>query len=607
MKKLRGIAALVGLMLGASPAQAGDETQSLGSLGVEMRVWSPWPASVRRGFGPVRIELRNDSEKTRVVHVTGDASDWAFDRSMSWSVELGAGERTEVELLLPLGGQWQNDWSLSANCDGESGYFGSCLGSNGTDPTVRQILLFSERTPAAGDTEAWSAALSSREVTASTTGATTGLTGLGYVSTGSSTPTTSDVDLAHSRFAGLARHWGAYTSLDLVVLDVTGGAPGAAELAPLAAWVRSGGDLLVIGERAEAEARAQPELAAWMEQRFHTDSGLGDEYRCGLGRLCIGEVDGSVSDYEPWITTLLAAEGSPTYDASGWRGRTADPLIPGLDPFPYRAFALVLMLFALVIGPVNFIFIAKKKKAVLLLVTIPAIAFVTTLLLLGYGILFQGLDVKTSSFTLTLLDERAHRTSTLECRRLFAGLAPAEGLAPEPGTVVQAVQDGSMQRQSFEVEYRNGTLLKGDYLPTRIPVQQVIGSERAERARLLVRLEGGRLQVDNNLGTRVERLALRDLEGRFYTLGSPLAAGESAALARDEYGVDVAGLARELCEPLSILPAEPASGMDFIPSGSYLAELETSPFRDACGIEENELAGRHVLFGVLSSAAEAWR
>lgn len=611
MGRSRGIAALVCLALGASHAQAGDETQSIGSLGVEMRVWSPWPASVCRGWGPVRVELRNSSEKTRVVYLDGDANDWMFNRTTRSSVELGAGERTEMELLLPLGGQWQNAWGLTARCDGETSFFGSCLGSNSMDPTVRQVLLVSERAPAAGETEAWAAELSEREVTAGGTTTIPSVTlipgaSIGY--TGPSAPITSDIDLAHGRFAGLARHWGAYTSLDLVVLDVSGGAPGAAEFAPLVAWVRTGGDLLVIGERAEAEARAQPELAAWMEARFRTEHDLGSEYRCGLGRLCVGSAGGVVTDYEPWTTALLAAEGSTTLDTNAWRGMGAEPIIPGLDLLPYRTFALLLLVFALVIGPVNLVFIAKKKKAVLLLVTIPAIAAVATLLLLGYGIFFQGLDVKTSSISLTLLDERAHRSSALDYRRLFAGLAPAEGLEPGPGTIVFAAADGTFQRQSFEVEYGSGTLLKGDYLPTRVPVKQVLATERAERARLVVKLDGERLRVDNNLGARIERLVLRDPDGRLFTLGAALAAGDSAALERDAFGEDARGLAKELHElTLPITSAEPASGDSYLPPGCYLAQIGASPFRDACGIEENERAGRHVVYGVLPIEAEAWR
>jgi hypothetical protein len=53
---------------------------------------------------------------------------------------------------------------------------------------------------------------------------------------------------------------------------------------------------------------------------------------------------------------------------------------------------------------------------------------------------------------------------------------------------------------------------------------------------------------------------------------------------------------------LTVAPAPEA-----IPPGCYLARLAASPFRDDCGVEMNELAGGHVVLGVLPLEPESWR
>jgi len=322
-------------------------------------------------------------------------------------------------------------------------------------------------------------------------------------------------------------------------------------------------------------------------------------------------VDGAALRDEPGILDgnagLVPKQGS-------WRGDGLTLSIPGLARLPYRSFAGLLMLFAIVIGPVNFLTVRKRKNPVILLLTIPAIALVTTVALLAYGIYFQGVDVKTASYSVAVLDQREHRSACVESRQFFAGLAPAAGLALGPGTIVHAWPlDGSYSswnRKRYEVELEGGALLAGDYLPSRRATSQVVAVERAERGRLDVKRSGNALAVDNNLGVGVKHLTVRDPEGRFFVFDGNLAPGASAELQVAERleELDVAIdqiLTRTLPLTDHRLTFEPAKRA--IPAGCYLAELERGPFRDDCGIEMSELAGAHVVLGVLPFEPEAWR
>ena len=599
MSPARSLAPLALATILVAPAvRAGDETQRLAS-GVEGRVWSPWPGSVHKGWAPIFVELRNERGEEREVEIDANCGDYGSHRSVTARVVLPPEASAALELVVPLGAVYTNEYYVELRCEDQSTYYSGVVGSSSTSSGFRSVLLLSEVVPEAGALERWSETLSSKTI--ETSRFVMGPTGM--VPAPPAVP--NDVDLARAPFAGMPAHQGAYSSLDLVVLDSSRGLPGEAQLAALLAWVRTGGDLLVTGPRAHAAAEAVPAMAAWMEPRFETMHDEGTEFRCGLGRLFVGGL-GELDTYDDWVREILAAEATLTPEDGPWRGAALVPLIPGLDRLPYRAFAGLLLLFALVIGPVNFLAVRRRRKPVLLLLTIPAIALVTTIVLLAYGILFQGIDVKSASYSVAVLDQREHRAACVESRQFFAGLAPAAGLVPGQGTIVHPMRlDARIaRRRRFEVELAGGTLLAGDFLPSRAATNQVLAVERAERARLDVRRNGAGLSVANNLGVEIEELIVCDPEGGLYALEIPLASGASTELRGPDDGVR-AHLDWPEPSPLALLAPGPTTPRP--PPGCYLARLASSPFRDDCGIEMNELESGHVVLGVLALEPEAWR
>jgi hypothetical protein len=135
----------------------------------------------------------------------------------------------------------------------------------------------------------------------------------------------------------------------------------------------------------------------------------------------------------------------------------------------------------------------------------------------------------------------------------------------------------------------------------------MLAVERAERARLDVHRSGAGLRVDNNLGTTIEQLVLRDPEGACHALEAPLAPGASAELRGPLEEADQAGELMSFREQARLLTPVELRDAQALPAGCYLALLAASPFRDACGIEMNELASEHLVLGVLPLDPEEWR
>jgi len=590
-----GLFALL-LVLGGS-ASAGDETHRY-SFDSEVRAWSPWPATAQKGWAPLYLEIHNASDESHDYRLRARSNDFGSERLVESSLEVPAGERVALELLLPLGGLYTSQFGLQVRCEDETLYFGNVVGGR-RSVGLRHVLVVGDFEPAAGDLERWSEEISDAVLPD---------TVQRFFGSGPPPPTKSNnIVLTHARPEVLPRQHAAYSSLDLVVIDTRGALPDEEHLAALAAWVRLGGDVLFVGESALKACRASSALAPWTEARFARTREAGAEYRCGLGRLLVAEGPGDVLAQTDLVRALLAENASLTPENGPWRGSGWVPTIPGLSALPRRTFTLLLLLFAAVIGPVNFLAVRRRRNPALLLITIPSIAVLTTLALLAYGILYQGIDVKSASHSVAVLDQRTHRSACVEAREFFAGLSPAAGLRPGPGTVLHAVPDGAGRRDRFVVALERVPLLKGDYLPSRRRADQVLAVERAERARLDVHRTAGGLSVANNLGVVVRGLLVRDPEGGFHGLESPLEPGQEATLEplASDVAVD-ARVGRLLDGGLPPRNGKVVPQEQLVPA-SYLAALDASPFRDACGVETTELEGRHLLWGVLSQASGDWR
>lgn len=606
MARERWLGAALALLL-CCAARAGDAIQ-VGEI--VARGWSPWPDGLNKGEYPIFVELRNTGTRARSIDLRANCSDYSARRDVRKTIELEPGQATRVELLAPLMSTW-NSWGLTVSVGhgADTGWI-SDVGMQRNDQRYRGVLVIAANPPPVGAKEQWSAKVSTLSVG-----------GPRYVSSGTaaaSAGTNDDIQFGVATFDEMPAAHSAYSSLDLALLDTRGGMPSSAQIEPLVAWVRLGGELLMVGPRALEFARAEPQLKPWIEPRFLSEGEHVDTYQCGFGHVEIDSRDADLFEdlsQRDVVRALVMPPNGLVPDPSGSRVARAQPAIAGLGEIPHRWFSLLLVVFALVIGPVNFFAVKRSKKPVMLLVTIPAIAVSTSILLLIYGVFVQGLDVKTASCSATLLDQREHRSDCVEKRLMFAGLSPAAGLRPDVGTAVFAVASdspeysaamriGARQQITLISDQSQGRTLSGDYLPTRVPVMQVIHSDRAARGRLDVRVAGEAFTVENGLGVGVRALVLRDLHDRYFQSNGPIAAGARAELTAMPVSQGASSALTLLREPIGACA-------DYAPQplalGCYAAEIDAGVFRDDCGIETNEKSSTHRVLGVLSADEAEWR
>jgi hypothetical protein len=590
-----GLAAVVALAL-AGAARAGDETGFLERSGkplIEVRASCPWPSAVNKGWVPITVELSNRDEDPHAVDISARAYGYPIATEVSESIELGPRESVRLELLCPI--QSANSYyQVEVSGLGHRAGLAPIAGGSAVNES-QAVLAIGPRSTEASTITRWSEEISTAQI--------------GY---GGGSTANNNLSFGFALADELPASSVAYSSLDLAVIDAAEGLPPPQVLEPLLAWVRAGGSLIVVGAAATETCRGNESIASWMEPRFAHEVREGVKYHFGLGRLAVLDDAGFLESeaVRGIVRELAQADLGLVPDPGGSRSSRVQPAIPELGQIPYRVFALLLLVFAIAIGPVNFLWVARSRKPVRLLLTIPGIALATSLLLLVYGVFFQGLDVKTASASVALLDQRSHRSACVEKRMMFAGLAPSDGLRPGQGTGVHVVTDqgmsalgmGRRDRYQLDVERKPELVLGADFLPTRVPTMQVICAERAERARLEVAKDGDGYEVTNNLGVEVRELVLRDPDGNAFVLKERLPPGAAATLIADS--ARGTALEQRILFDQGMPPLPMSSAL---PQACYAATLASSPFRDACGIETNELSSDHKLIGVLPLDAETWQ
>jgi hypothetical protein len=395
----------------------------------------------------------------------------------------------------------------------------------------------------------------------------------------------------------------AYTSLDLVIRPLQGAPEEEPPLAALVRWVRLGGQLLVVGDDAGERALS---ASTGSEPGWKSGSGSRSPTTCARGRAD----KGSCSSRDPPSAVFAAPRDAAVVleilraDKASAPPRTlvtSTPFghlleIPGVGELPYEIFLVFLLVFAVVIGPVNFMVLRRIGKPFLLLVTVPAISAAASLLLFLYGAFAQGFGAKAASSSFTLLDQRNASASTIEERAAYVPLAPAPGLRPEAGTSIYPVLSNGSRH--FVVDLSEGVLLRNGFLPVRTQFDHVALTDRASHLRLSFAEEEGQLVVHNELSVAVQRLFLRDPEGSTYALREELQPGGAAKLTRAPELDAFVGSSKMIDHDLL--------GQRPLVASSYVAELAGDPFLDECGVEAELLSESHALYGVLPAREEDW-
>jgi hypothetical protein len=101
---------------------------------------------------------------------------------------------------------------------------------------------------------------------------------------------------------------------------------------------------------------------------------------------------------------------------------------------PVRPLFGLMLLFAVAIGPVNLYLLARTKRRIWMLWTVPAIALATCAAVFGTMLCLEGWHARIRTEGLTLLDESTGRASTIGWTAFYTPITPRGGLHFSPDT-----------------------------------------------------------------------------------------------------------------------------------------------------------------------------
>jgi hypothetical protein len=413
-----------------------------------------------------------------------------------------------------------------------------------------------------------------------------------------------------------SEHWLAYAQFNAVLLtaDELRTAPEAVRTA-LLRYVECGGALMVFGD--------WPVPAQWQARReLPTEGGTTNEqsprampknppdmarYFMGFGELI---VTSALAD-----STQITATSWQRLKQSWLQRRIKQTEYYNLadinDAFPVvarvgvpvRGLFMLMLLFVIVIGPVNLLWLARRRRKIWMLWTVPLLSLLTCLGVAGFAFFSEGLSATVRTESFTILDETAHRATTIGWTAFYAPITPSDGLhfSYDTELLPQLVSYRSYGGSNRVLDWTNDQHLVTDWVTARVPAYFKLRKSELRRERLSLREEpNGARSIVNGLGAEIEKLWWADGDGKIYT-ASKVAAG--AAMNLEATRLQAAGGADYLrgmlgADWLTLWQEVERQPEQWLISNSYLALLNAAPFVEA-GLKDVETRrARALVYGM---------
>ncbi len=398
-------------------------------------------------------------------------------------------------------------------------------------------------------------------------------------------------------------HWLAYSAFDAVMLN----AADFKEMPPqvvdaLWRYVETGGALFSLGE--------PPVPASWQNTRSAITTGIG-RYQVGFGS-CFHFDARQTTDLD---SAQLSEIQSVTKTVAGlWPAfgneRTAQAefsVIANLT-VPVRGVAFIMLLFIVIVGPINIFVLARINKRIWLLWTVPAISLVTCGIVFTYSLVSEGIIPSLRAESITLLDHESRRATSLGRLAYYSPLTLAGGLEFGFDTELFPIVERNNYRSSGTprvIDWTKGQNLRRGWIAARVPSYFAVRKSEVRRERIDVeRQADGRLAVVNGLGAAVTSINLVDRDGQLWESGR-IQAGGKAVMALSDKKARVSpklGGFRSLYESRAWFVKDETTKEPFQNgrAGTYMAILDSAPFMEHGMDRKAKIRTSSIVFGLLN-------
>ena len=391
--------------------------------------------------------------------------------------------------------------------------------------------------------------------------------------------------------------WLSYTRFDCVVVnsdDMQGMKPEA--FRAVRRYVEMGGMFVVLDARS-------PQLPKhWTEADERFAAGI-TRYRAVMGDAYVmpsggNETAGIKSLRDAMLNVARRYESIMRSTENN--AETLERIVPmGLAyGVPVRSLVVLVIFFALLIGPVNMLVLGFWKRRVWLIWTIPLTSVVASFTVLGLVVFSEGIKTVTSVKSVTILDQRRGEAMTSGIAGFYRTFSPPGGIVYSNSTEVTPII-GNMEGFSLGLQTKGSQHLTQNWIRPRIPSFFYLRKVAPSNVRLVFDWNG-EPTVTNGLGVKISNLSVISPDGDRYSIAM-LDLDQKAVLKRDfeqesdeEHVLFQASSSFESLTDRASLPP--------LVRGTYLATIEgVSPFLES-GIENMKSNTQvNTIFGIFSS------
>jgi hypothetical protein len=391
-------------------------------------------------------------------------------------------------------------------------------------------------------------------------------------------------------------NWLGYTRYDALLLTEQEAASLPADVfLALRRYAEAGGMVLVHGDTLDSkaiipDALHDPEIAADAEGAFHAGF--------GLVRSC--------PTTTPWPGEFWTARFKEAVAPADRNVR-----VVGDVSVPVRGLLVMVIFFAVGIGPVNVWLLSRRQKRMWLWWNVPAMSLATCLTVFAYSLFSEGISGRGRTALITLLDENTHRATTLGYASYYCPLTPSDGLHFSYDTEVMQLHSMESGGPQFggggrpkTMDWTHDQHLDSGWVVSRVPACFAIRKSETRRERLAVHKAGdGTTRVVNGLGVAIESLYYVDEQG-VVGVASDVPAGQERTLEEHKPGVKTppdelqslrAVFDQSWNASLQELRTSPEK---FVKPGCYVAVVKKSPFLEDPLVAAPQEGSIGVIYGI---------
>ncbi len=290
-------------------------------------------------------------------------------------------------------------------------------------------------------------------------------------------------------------------------------------------------------------------------------------------------------------------------------GDTTLKALPVIESYgvPVKLIMILIVVFAVLIGPVNIYVLSLINRRIWLLWTGPVTSLIASILVLGVNFVQEGFLKQSSSKTTTILDQRTGEATTIGYLGFYSTLTPRGGIVFDADTEATACFNrGYGESRSVDLEIVGGgnQHFSRGWINARVPAYFAIRKAQSHRKeRIVFDWTASPPTATNGLGVDVKSLIVRSPKGETYRveglktgLKTPLAAALSTGEPPDP-GAELQTLLRQTIQNGPTSPSfNPAK---ILTNGSYLMEIDAwNPFVEH-GIERmNPYQNATTVYGI---------